>query len=527
MVPSSVAPTSSSRLRRTLAAALGHPAVRRLTTTHAVDDMSDALVNLSVVGSLFFSVSLEASRTRILLYLVLTAAPLALMAPLIGPALDRSRSGYRNVIAVSQLVRAGCALLLASSLLSLAFYPLVFGVLVSRKAYALAKTAMLTELVPDQRELAAASGHLARTGTIAGGLGTAVGGLLIATAGVAWLPVVGAGGYVVSAILSSRIPPSSSSTDPQPAFAVVRAETPVDVRRAVLAVSVIRGAAGALTFLLALSIKRGGGDEWIFAAALIAAGVGTFLGTVAAVWLRRHGSAERVLLATLIVPGAISAFGVLTIGSAAIVAIAFTIGLGGSVASRSMDSLYASVPARVRGRSIARSELRFQLANVAGAAAAVSVNPPPRLGFALVAVALLGGGFVVASRSRLSLRREAGRWLLGGEASEGSRPLPEALLHEASQLAERGEHAAAVAVADAAVRVSDARLGADVRGRPTDARLHWDALAELVDGVTMGEWQATAERSVIVIGAATGLVVEAADLAPPSVSPGAPSPELH
>ena len=31
-----------------------------------------------------------------------------------------------------------------------------------------------------------------------------------------------------------------------------------------------------ITFLLALAIKRGGGDEWIYALALVAAGFGAF-----------------------------------------------------------------------------------------------------------------------------------------------------------------------------------------------------------------------------------------------------------
>ena len=68
----------------------------------------------------------------------------------------------------------------------------MFGILLSRKAYALAKTAMVAQLAPERTELVTASGHLARTGTIAGGIGTAVGGGLIALFGVEWLPVVAA-----------------------------------------------------------------------------------------------------------------------------------------------------------------------------------------------------------------------------------------------------------------------------------------------------------------------------------------------
>ena len=132
-----------------------------------------------------------------------------------------------------------------------------------------------------------------------------------------------------------------------------------------------------MTFLLALSIKRGGGDEWIFVAALVAAGIGTFLGTMVSPRLHRAFSSDGIVVLTLLIPGAMSAFGVLTIGSLSIVGIALAIGLGGSVAARAMDALYGGVPYLMRGRVISRNELLFQLANVTGAAIAVLVYPGP------------------------------------------------------------------------------------------------------------------------------------------------------
>ena len=108
---------------------------------------------------------------------------------------------------------------------------------------------------------------------------------------------------------------------------MIRVETPVDVRLAAPAVATIRAAEGALTFLLALSIERGGGDEWIFVAALVAAGIGTFVGTMVSPRLHRRFSSDGILVLTLLVPGAMSAFGVLTIGSMSIVGIALAIGL--------------------------------------------------------------------------------------------------------------------------------------------------------------------------------------------------------
>ncbi|HZX55280.1 MAG TPA: hypothetical protein VFE86_11400, partial [Ilumatobacteraceae bacterium] len=428
-------PSPLSRLARLV---VGPPAIRRLTYTHAVDDFADSLVTLSLIGSLFFSVSLEASRSRILLYLLLTAAPLAIVAQVVGPALDRLGAGSRLVAIVSHLARAVFALLLASRLLSLAFYPLVFGILLARKAYALAKTAMVAQLAPERAELVSASGHLARTGTIAGGLGATVGGVLIATVGVEWLPVVAAALFVIDAVLAARIPVTSIETRPE--SVVIRVETPLEVRRAAPAVATIRAAEGALTFLLALSIKRGGGDQWIFVAALLAAGVGTFVGTMVSSRLSRTFSTDGILVLTLLVPGVMSAFGLSTIGGVSIVAIALAIGLGGSVAARAMDGLYGDVPHLMRGRVISRNELVFQLANVTGAALAVLVYPGPRIGFAAVAVFLILAGLSYASEMRLSLRNEAGRFLLGHRPLLLTEGLPLALLAEAMRYAERGDH---------------------------------------------------------------------------------------
>ena len=308
---------------------------------------------------------------------MLTAAPLAVVAQVVGPALDRIRAGSRVVVICSHLARAIFALLLASSLLSLAFYPLVFGILLSRKAYALAKTAMVAQLAPERTELVdgqRAPGahrhdrrrHRHRRRRRAHRHSSASSGCRVVAAVV----------FVVAAMLASRIPIDRQSTLASRASSI-RVETPVDVRRATPAVATIRAAEGALTFLLALSIKRGGGDEWIFVAALVAAGIGTFLGTMVSPRLHRAFSSDGIVVLTLLIPGAMSAFGVLTIGSLSIVAIALAIGLGGSVAARAMDALYGGVPHLMRGRVISRNELLFQLANVTGAAVAVLVYPGP------------------------------------------------------------------------------------------------------------------------------------------------------
>lgn len=483
-------------------AVLGQPAVRRVALTHAIDDMADALITLSLVGSLFFSVSLDSSRSRILLYLLLTAAPLALVAPIVGPALDRVGVGYRWLISASQLTRAVLALLLSASLLSLALYPLVFGILLSRKAYSLARTALVAQLVPERGQLMAASGHLARTGTIAGGVGTALGGVLIALVGTAWLPAVAAVGYAAAALVSLGL--RSTERRSPLAEAVVRAETPTEVRLAVGAVASLQAAAGALTFLVAIAIKRGGGDAWIFVGALVAAGAGAFVGTFVASRLHHSMSSQRVIVLTVLGPGLVCAVGVATVGNLSVIVIAAAIGLGGSIAAREMDALYGTVPLLVRGRAIARSELVFQLANVLGGVLAVSILPGPRLGFAAVAAALVLAGSVYASRARLSIRREAGRWLLGAHHSAETAiiPLPCALIAEAMRCVERNDFRAGVIVADSAVRVMEAQVGRC----DSEQRSSWTALEPFVASVVAGDVLPTAASAVTTIATADALI---------------------
>lgn len=398
----------------------GPRATRRLALAHAIDDVADAMINVSLVGSLFFSVSLEASRGRILGYLVLTAVPLAFAAPIVGPLLDRSRAGYRTLLMISQLVRVVLALLLAGSLLSLSFYPIVFGILLSRKAYALVKTALLAQLCPDRVQLVRASGHLARTGTLAGGLGTGIAGTVLALSGPEVLPIIGAVGFLLAAGMSAtiRVPASvvvrARLADPDgPRWFGRRRLVPAEVRSASYAVAALSAGTGALTFLLAFAIKRGGGDAWIFVAAIVAAGTGTFLGTLIASSLHRRLSSDRVIVVALITPGVVAALGVLVVGYFGIVVLACAVGTGMSVSARAMDGLYGNVPAEVRGRTISASELRFQVAQVMGATPAVLFLPAPRVGFGVVSLVLLSAGITYASHRGLSLRHEAAALLLG------------------------------------------------------------------------------------------------------------------
>jgi hypothetical protein len=142
---------------------------------------------------------------------------------------------------------------------------------------------------------------------------------------------------------------------------------------------------------------------------------------------------------------------------------------------------------------------------VTGAALAVLVYPGPRVGFAAVAAVLLLAGVMYASELRLSLRSEAGRWLLGEKPRAANRALPLALLAEAIRFAELGDHDVAVVVASAAVESVAART---VSAPDSRAQATWDSLDDVVGAVVAGTRPPAAEDSTAVINAAAALIAE-------------------
>ena len=73
----------------------------RLALVHVIMMAGDTMVTVSLAGSLFFSVSPDEAKSKVLLYLLLTIAPFAVVSPLLGPLIDKSANGRRILVAVS------------------------------------------------------------------------------------------------------------------------------------------------------------------------------------------------------------------------------------------------------------------------------------------------------------------------------------------------------------------------------------------------------------------------------------------
>ncbi|MGV0799929.1 MFS transporter, partial [Mycolicibacterium elephantis] len=65
----------------------------------------DAAMAVALANTLFFAAATAESKSRVALYLLITIAPFAVVAPLIGPALDRLQHGRRVALATSFLLR--------------------------------------------------------------------------------------------------------------------------------------------------------------------------------------------------------------------------------------------------------------------------------------------------------------------------------------------------------------------------------------------------------------------------------------
>ncbi len=118
----------------------------RLALTHVLMTAGDTMFAVSLAGSLFFSISPTAAKDKVLLYLLLTMAPFAVVAPALGPLIDRSRGARRATVVASAVGRAVLCPFLARDIHSLLLFPEAFLMLVLSKVYLVTKGALVPEM---------------------------------------------------------------------------------------------------------------------------------------------------------------------------------------------------------------------------------------------------------------------------------------------------------------------------------------------------------------------------------------------
>ena len=387
---------------------------------------TDAAVAVSLANTLFFSAATAESKTNVALYLLITIAPFAVIAPLIGPLLDRLQHGRRVALASSFAVRAVLAVLLIYNFDSWALYPIALVMLVMSKSFSVLKSAVTPRVLPPEIDLVRTNSRLTVFGLLGGtiGAGAIAAGIAWATGsiGALWFTVVltAAGTY-----LSMRIPAWVEVTEGEvPAtlsyhgdhFAGDSAQTEVLTRERVAAVkpsrrrqplgravvtglwgnSTIRILTGFLTFYIAFVAKSRTEHEPLQQAMMLgmvgaAAAIGNFSGNATGARLKLGRPALIVLRCTIAVTvvAIVAAFanGVWMVGVAALVASGSS-----ALAKVSLDaSIQDDLPEESVASAFGRSETVLQLSWVIGGALGVLLPTEYWIGFTVVSVLLALG----------------------------------------------------------------------------------------------------------------------------------------
>jgi hypothetical protein len=414
--------------------------LQRFTLIALVSPAADACVTVALAGSLFFSVSPDASRRQILLYLVVTMAPFAVLAPLIGPAIDRFRGGHRWIAAALFVIRAVGAFALAFALYDLAFYFLALAVLVAARASGVVKQALVPGLVDDPANLISANSRLARIATVGGAAGGALAAGLTAIGNSSWPLWAAAALYLAAAMISTTLPRPRAFTGPAGSQDLDEREWE-DVHRPIVTMSaaaytVIRAAVGAFVFGLAFALRRDSEPAWMYGAAIVSYSAGAFAGNVVAPLTRRWLSEERLIMAALVGLAVCAGFGAAGGSRTLILILSTVMGMATTLGRQGFDTLVQrQAPLAMHGRSFARFETQFQLGWVLGAAAATAAAVPTQISLAVVAGILLPSAVVYLYASHQARRFVRSGDTVGRAAAARIEAADEWLSHERPRLA--------------------------------------------------------------------------------------------
>ncbi len=427
----------------------------RMALVHTIFSAGSTLVTISLAGSLFFSVSPTESKSKVLLYLLLTIAPFAVVAPALSPLLDRGLTARRAAVGVAC---GGSALLVFSMsdhLKGLVLFPEAFGFLVLSKLYLVGKAALVPSMTAAEDDLASANAKLAVLAALAG-FSASVVGVPILRAGAPWVLRLDFFVFVAGALAAARLPrghgapaptPVGRHLDGRPLQGPARPpplEAPgslpggpggliynrsgrseprrkIDVKAErhrlglpllvpevtvnLLAMTVLRGTFGFMIFFLAFGLRAARAPTIWYGVVLFASGVGGITGSLLVPRLRRRISEPQIIAAAL----ALTTLAGLLAGWAGALwsqpFLGLVVGCTVTGAKPAFDSIGQQyVPPAALGRAFARFETQLQLVWVLCALVAVVISFSFRAGDILIAVAC-----AVAAIFHFSLRRSLGR----------------------------------------------------------------------------------------------------------------------
>lgn len=449
--------------RATHAHGAGESGLGKLIELHAVNSAGDMMITVALASTVFFSVPTDEARGRVALYLAVTMAPFALLAPVVGPLLDRIPHGRRAAMAGSMLTRAVLAITMSGAVATggLEIYPAALGVLVASKAYGVVRSAVVPRLLPRRFSLVKANSRVTLAGLLATGIAAPVAGLLQST-GPGRSLYAAFFVFCLGAVLSFRLPHKvdSAKGEAKARFALTAPGTngvPGDrpgvigagatrvapgnnraaagrdgtggsarrdasargkrpglrsvgpsVLRGLEANATLRCLSGFLIFFLAFLLRDQPMGGYTAAVSLgivaVCAGTGNALGTAVGALLRARGP-EKIIASVLAFVLCMAVLTALTFGLYAVAALAATAGFAQALAKLSLDAMIQrDVPEEVRTSAFARSETALQMSWVVGGAIGISLPLNGTFGMAVGAV-VVALGTVTAVRGLLAAGR--------------------------------------------------------------------------------------------------------------------------
>jgi MFS family permease len=399
-----------------------------LAVTHALMMGGDAAMIVALADSLFFDIDLDAARSRVLLFLALGFAPFLIVAPLIGPLIDRVAGGRRFVIQLVAVARVVLTLLMARYLDALALFPLVFGSLVLQKTYTISKSAIVPSTVRSETELVEANSKLGLIAGLTGAVAVVPAAIILKAIGAPATLVYGALLFVGAFVAATRLPSEAVAPDAADAEETRELHTS-NIEMAAIAMTVLRALVGFTFFHLAFWLRsQDQGTAW-FAAVVGVSALAAMVGNAVASSVRTHVREETMLSISLLVCAA-AGLGVAVLGGpVGAVVLAGVLNLMAALGRLSFESIVQrDAPGANQGRAFAVFETRFQLAWALGAFMAVAIQASGPIGFLVVGLAAAGASFYLWGRrtgvgvTRRSRGRARGR---APRSRSGSAPPPD------------------------------------------------------------------------------------------------------
>ncbi|MGY1639705.1 MFS transporter [Geodermatophilus sp. SYSU D00703] len=380
----------------------GESGLTHLLWVNALHMAGDAMVAVSLAGTLFFAATTDAQRSNVALYLLVTMAPFAVVAPVIGPLLDKLQRGRRWAMAASLLGRAVLALVMAAHYDDFVLYPAALGVLVLSKAHNVLRAAVVPRVLPGAMSLTSANSRTSVFGLLTAAVFGGLGG------GLAWAfgfppelwatAVVFAAGAVLAVRLpghvdvpTGELPADVFTTAPVPVVVPGRRRRPVNPRvvLALRANAALRGLGGFLTIFSAFLVQATVDGGWQATVALgaiaAAAGVGSVVGT--AVGSRLHRVApDPIVLWSAGTAAAVTVVAAVFFSLPMAALVAGVAAVANALGKVALDAIIQrEVPESLRASAFARSETALQLAWVAGGALGIALPPTGWIGFTVAA----------------------------------------------------------------------------------------------------------------------------------------------